>query len=69
MLKSSHTHMASISYMKRVLKDARASGIAVENATLLEKKIAMAEAVQGKIDALALPFCEATVAAGRCGEV
>ena len=67
-LKSSHTHMASISYMKRVLKDARASGIAVENAALLEKKIAVAEAVQGKIDALALPFCEATVAAGRCGE-
>ena len=55
--------------MKRVLKDARASGIAVENAALLEKKIAVAEAVQGKIDALALPFCEATVAAGRCGEV
>ena len=35
---------------------------------LLEKKIAVAEAVQGKIDTLALPFCEATVAAGRCGE-
>lgn len=53
--------MASISYMKRVLKDARESGIVVENCELLEKKIAVAEAVQKKMDMLALPFSEGTV--------
>ena len=60
--------MVSVSYMKRVLKDARASGIAVEGCELLEKKIAVAEAVQKRIDVLVQPFSEAIVGRGKRGE-
>ena len=59
--------MTSMSYMKRVLKDAKDSGIELENCHLLEEKIELTEKLQTKVELLCKPFSEDNVRLAEIG--